>query len=101
MTSTTIKTARITANHAQIDRLQAEKARIADGWLARGLAKTEEACEAISNQIISLDEEIDALEDSEVVGQKERTDNRFHVRSDEIGVSPAELVAVAHLGWGV
>lgn len=96
MNATTRQT-KINAAHKQIEILQAEKARIADGWLARGLKATDEMLAAVSDQIISLYEEIDALE----AGEAKVTETaRCCDTSDEIGVSKAELEAVAHLGWG-
>lgn len=92
----TTRQIKITAAQTQIDTLQAEKGQIQDGWLARGMEKTEEMVNAISDQIINLYEEIDALVDDQTTTPTQATD-----KADEIGVSPAVAQTAKNLGWTI
>lgn len=89
---------RIAANLKQIETLRTTRDQIAASWLSRGYEKTQEMCEAIGEQIVALYEEIDAIEAGETK-QAGRSENQTG-KADEIAVTPAELEAVKHLGWG-
>lgn len=89
---------RTVANLKQIQALRTTRDQIAATWLNRGYEKTQEMCEAIGEQIVALYEEIDAIAAGETK-QAGRSENQVG-KADEIGVTPAELEAVKHLGWG-
>jgi hypothetical protein len=96
MMNSTIREARIQSNLKQIQALQAEKARVADGWLARGLAKTEGMIEAISEQIVNLYEEMDALEAGET-----KAPALVVEKADEHTPSALEVETMKRCGWTV
>ena len=86
---TTIKTRKIEVARKQIEVLEAKLREInAENY-------NEAKVEGINDQIIALYEEIDWLEGETVEG----TENTYHKRSDEIEVTPTELLMVASLGW--
>lgn len=92
----TTKEARIKSNLSQIATLQAEKARVQDGWLARGIEKTTEMVDAISEQIVNLYEEIDAIEAGETKAPALATE-----KDDEQGVTRTEVEMMKRFGWTV
>lgn len=98
MTGTTSTTeTRIKANLDQIVELRQAREEICQKVLTGETTfdKATEACEAISEQIVELYEEIDAIEEGANV-----KGHQYPERTDEVKVTPAELAAAKHLGWG-
>ncbi len=93
----TMRNLKIAAALRQIEALRQQRDAIAESWLERGQEKTAELCGMISEQIIALYEEIDALEDggTKCEGWGRKPDN-----DDEIAVTPLDLVRGGRLGWG-
>ncbi len=88
--TTTARNLKAAAAHQQIAALRIERDRLVDSWLERGLEATQELCEAISEQIVSLYEEIDALEAGET---------RCPAQPVAADVAVLDGRSLAELGW--
>lgn len=93
--ASTIKTAKVNTALKQIATLQATRDQIAANHLTHG-AKTMEMVDELTNQIVSLYEEIDALEGGGATLAAQTVG-----RDDEVTVTPAEADLLARTGWTV